>query len=51
MNNFLAQSINSYVKDLNQKDLIYRKKEAKAALRRTRVITSRGSLKKKIVSD
>lgn len=51
MSNFLAQSMDSYIKDLKQKDSIYRKKEAEDALRRTGVITSKGTLKKKIVSE
>lgn len=48
--NFLAKNINQYIKYLNQKDISYRKKEAKEALKRTGVITSKGTLKKKIIS-
>lgn len=49
-NNFLAKSINQYIRYLSQKDISYRKKEAKEALKRTGVITSKGTLKKRIVS-
>ena len=48
--NPLAKDMNRYIKSLSQRDLSYRKKEASAALRRTGVVTVRGTLKKKIVS-
>ena len=48
--NSLAKEMNRYIKSLSERDLSYRKKEALDALRRTRVVTVKGTLRKKIVS-
>lgn len=48
--NSLAKEMNRYIKSLSESDLSYSKKEALDALRRTRVVTVKGTLRKKIVS-
>ena len=49
--NSLAKEMNRYIKSLSERDLSYRNKEALDALRRTRVVTVKGTLRKKIVSS
>lgn len=48
--NSLAKEMNRYIKSLSERDLSYRKKEALDSLRRTRVVTVKGTLRKKSVS-